>query len=198
MTSEPSSIRTPVPPQVVDAALQSWGKSGRQSTFTVSGQSMEPFLFAGDELLIIHGKDNIHIGGLIAYRQGDHLVVHRLLRAFQWRGEPMMLLRGDNNDAPDPLILLDRLVGRVSAVHRGGRSYAIETPLWRAGSLLIALLDRFPITFDQWATSMRRRLLPGRPASESGRSRRVLFRVFDIPARLLTHTLWKIARHDRL
>lgn len=198
MHGEPLSSKTYVPPQVVDAALHSWGESGRQSTFTVIGQSMEPFLFAGDELLIVHGKEDIHVGGLIAYRKGHSLVVHRLLRMVRVSGEPLMQLQGDNNDRPDPPVQPDRLVGRVVAVRRGGRSYALETPLWRGASRLIAACYRRPITLGQWAGTARRKISPDRTVSGFGRPYRLALRVCAIPARLLTFVLWKFARYDRV
>ena len=43
-------------------------------------------------MLIRHGRDNIRTGGLIAFRQEDSLVVHRLLRIVYLRGEKMVLL----------------------------------------------------------------------------------------------------------
>ena len=186
---------TPVPPQVVDAALHHWGDSGRQSTFTVSGRSMEPCLFAGDRLLIRHGRENIHIGGLIAYRQDDTLVVHRLLRIFTLRGERVMLLRGDNNDRPDPLIPIDKLVGRATAVMREDRIYRIDTPLWRGASLLIALLARFPVTLEQWLGRMRRRWFPDRHAAAPTR---VIVRAFALPGHFLIRLLWKLSPYAPL
>lgn len=197
MSSEPPA-KASIPPHVVDAALQQWGETGRHSTFNVSGQSMEPFLFAGDQVLLRHGEDNIRIGELVAYRQGDTLVVHRLLRVFRLRGERVMLLRGDNNDYPDPLIPMDKLVGRATAVIRGGRTYRIDRPLWRWASCFLALFARFPLTLEQWVGGMRRRWLPGRPAAGSARARRLVGRVFALPGRLLTCMLWKFAPHDRV
>ena len=164
------STKAPIPAQVVDAALKQWGDSGRQSTFNVSGKSMEPFLIAGDELLIRHGWHNIHTGGLIAYRQGDSLVVHRLLRIFSLRGERVMLLRGDNNNFSDPLIPVDKLVGSVTAVTRGDRTFQIDTPLWIWASFIIAFFARFPLTLEQWIGGMRRRWFPGRRSAKIGRA----------------------------
>ncbi|HRN68437.1 MAG TPA: signal peptidase I [Promineifilum sp.] len=194
----PTDSKPPTPPAVLDAALQSWGNAGRQIVFPMSGQSMEPFLKAGDQLLITHGREHIRVGTLVAYRQDDKLIVHRLLHVFDRSREPMMLLRGDNNNYPDLLIPLDRLIGRVSAVRRGDRSYTLETPLWRGASRLIAACYRWPITLGQWAGAARRRLFPNRPVSDFGRSYRLSLRVFTIPARFLTFMLWKFARYDRI
>jgi hypothetical protein len=182
----------------VDAALRYWGESGRRSIFTVSGQSMEPFLFAGDQLLIRHGGDNIHTGGLIAYRQEDSLVVHRLLRIFYLRGEKVMLLRGDNNDDPDPLIPIDKLVGCAIAVNRGGKTYQIDTPLWRWTSRLIALFARFPLTLEQWSGGLKRRWFPDYQVAGPAKAHRRKVRSFALPGRFLIFLLWKFSRYDQL
>lgn len=187
--------KSPVPPQVVDAALRQWGDSGRESIFTISGKSMEPCLFAGDQLLIRHGRDKIKVGGLIAYRKGDSLVVHRLLRIFDLRGEKVMLLRGDNNDYPDPLVPVDRLIGRATALTREGRTYQIETPLWILASLIIAFFARFPLTLEQWVGAVWRRWFPNRHVAGVSKKHPLVMKTLALPGHFLIFLLWKFSKH---
>ncbi|HNS38632.1 MAG TPA: hypothetical protein PKJ56_00125, partial [Promineifilum sp.] len=94
--------KSSVSPPVIDAALTHWAAVGRRSTFPMAGRSLWPFLREGDQVTVVHGDYSHRPGTLIVYRHGDGLAVHRLLRAFTLHGEPVMLLRGDNNARPDP------------------------------------------------------------------------------------------------
>lgn len=158
---------------------------------------MWPFLLEGDQVTIAHGASGRHPGALIVFRQQDSLAVHRLLNEFTQHGKPVMLLRGDNNEDVDPLLLMDRYVGRVIAIQRGARLYNVDSPLWAGAGWLIALLGRLPMTFESWTKKGRQQLRPGRQADSSGRLRRAMLRATKPPIRLITFLLWKVARHDQ-
>lgn len=190
--------KSSVSPPVIDAALTHWAAVGRRSTFPMAGRSMWPFLREGDQVTVVHGDYSHRPGTLIVYRHGDGLAVHRLLRVFTLHGEPVMLLRGDNNARPDPPLHQERWVGRVVAIQRSNQVYHVDSPLWVGAGWLIAFLGRMTATLEGWASAGRRRLFPNRPAEGPGRLHQVVLLMSRLPIRLITFVLWKIAPHAQV
>ena len=85
-----------------------------------SGTSMLPLIQLGDKIVVEHEKGYLSPGTIVVYRQGDHLISHRLLRVLSSSGE-MMQTMGDNALRPDPVVQAKLVHGRVTGVRRGTR-----------------------------------------------------------------------------
>jgi len=88
--------------------------------FRARGFSMYPFIRDGDVISVASpDRRTPGVGQVVAFIHPDtgKLVVHRVLR----RRSAAWLLRGDNVRESDGLVPLDRIVGRVISVERGGR-----------------------------------------------------------------------------
>jgi hypothetical protein len=135
----------PLPRPVVDAALEAWAGAGRTSRVPVQGTSMAPLLRPGDVAFVAHGRARLWPGDLLAYRAGDRVVVHRLLR----RRGASLRLAGDNRPEADAPVPPGAVLGRVVAFERGGVVRGLRSPLARALGWTVAAA--FPLR--------RRRLL---------------------------------------
>jgi hypothetical protein len=179
-----------MPPEVVETALESWAQTGKQSKFSVIGNSMYPFLLPDDTLLIAHGCGQVHPGELLAFRRGKTLVVHRLLQIYKDGSVMTLLLKGDNCDQPDPIILADQVVGRVDAIQRGEVRVDLGAPSWRIASCAIAGSARLGLFIDRWGRCMKRHFVGHKPNSLTASIRRVILALFSIPGRVLSWMLW--------
>jgi len=172
--------RDKLPVQLLDAAVQLLGESGRGGSVRVLGTSMAPTLLEGETLAVEFAPSALRRGDLLLFRQADYLVVHRLLGPARFAdGRPCLRTRGDARIALDPPVDPVRVVGRVTAVLRsrswrsfrgaGARGYALAVAwhdlFWafagvvasRADRLLRAL--RLPGPFHGWTAATDRALL---------------------------------------
>lgn len=108
---------------------------GSPLRFVTRGGSMSPFLRPGDRVTVeplSPSRGELRVGDVVTFRDphSDRIFVHRLLsrRAGGW------IAQGDRNPFPDGLIGDPLLLGRVTAVERGGRGRFL--PRGRLGVLL--------------------------------------------------------------
>jgi len=73
--------------------------------------SMEPWIDAGDVVLVLPTKD-LHVGNVYVYRLGTMLVIHRLTKI---KGD-VLTFRGDNNFRDDLPVRKEQIVGLVFGV----------------------------------------------------------------------------------
>ncbi|MBQ6813545.1 MAG: signal peptidase I [Methanobrevibacter sp.] len=100
----------------------------------VSG-SMEPVMYRGDivviekaNLLGIHEFDphTVQEGDIVVYdaKWYDSPVIHRIIKIAERNGTTCYMIKGDNNDAPDPYwVTADQITARVLTV--GGNPLVI-------------------------------------------------------------------------
>ena len=188
--SNPPLEKIPLPQPVVETALQSWGRAGKHSIFSISGNSMRPFLLPGDTVLIAYGCEQARPGDLLAFRQGTTLIVHRLLQMRTDGSAVMFLLKGDNRNQPDPLVPSNRVVGRVCAIHRGETKVNLEAPAWRTASRAIAASARLSLAIDRWGRRATRQLVGPSPNPFFASIRRAVLTLLSIPGRVLSWMLW--------
>jgi len=109
--------------------------------FRASGFSMEPFLLAGDELIVKTPRDGrFAVGDILLYRSAFHRrpVAHRLVRIAAGH---QYLLRSDAHLIFQEWVPREAILGRVEWVRRGNRLFAIrgnpmtETFHWAAARL---------------------------------------------------------------
>jgi hypothetical protein len=134
------------PQELLDAAVELLGKSGRSGTFRVQGDSMVPTLRPGRRFAVEFEPERLWPGMLLLYRQVDYLVVHRLLGDSRRRdGRSGYRTRGDGRIALDPTLDAERIVGRVVAVEGDGAWWSLDG----AGARLYARLMAWHALF--WA-----------------------------------------------
>jgi signal peptidase I len=109
-----------------------WKDVGKESALRVSGWSMYPLIEDGDEVLIMHSHDAIRAGDTIAFKHGQRIIVHRVLRCYDVRGKTSYVNRGDNNLHIDSRVGDIGILGRVVAVvKKNGKKVGLESPLFR-------------------------------------------------------------------
>ncbi len=86
----------------VAAAILIWPAAlgGSTSYVVVTGESMEPTLYAGD--LVVLRKGTYEVGDVVAYEPFEDSgaqVIHRIL---EFKDDGAIILQGDNNDFIDP------------------------------------------------------------------------------------------------
>ena len=116
---------------VTTAMLDLWRDSRQEFTLRLEGRSMLPVAAPGDRVTIqpLH-NEQLRCGDIVALRQGETLVVHRLLGARSGdQGGVLYCQKGDNSPAwswAEP----DTVLGRVTAIHGMDRSLRLSRPPW--------------------------------------------------------------------
>jgi len=78
--------------------------------YMVMGDSMYPTLLPYDIVFAIPRAiltDPLKEGDIIIYRLGDKLIIHRIIKVVEGEG---YIVKGDNNPAPDPILVRDNMV----------------------------------------------------------------------------------------
>jgi hypothetical protein len=145
---EPSGKRVVDLPDMPGMAeeILSRGFAGRVA-FT--GTSMTPMLRHGDFLVVQALPGAPARGDVLLYRSGPRLVAHRFLRT---RGA-LWLLKGDATAGAAEVVEKDRIVGRVVALQRGGKTRRIDRGAFR-------ILNPLAGTLSPWLPSLLLRTAP--------------------------------------
>ena len=122
---------------LVSPVFDLWKTTGKSLSLTVHGNSMRPLLRPGDRVTIrMAGPADVRRGDIVAFRQGEGIVVHRCVG---WRtagGSKWFCEKGDSQAAwrwvPE-----DHVAGRVESLERDGRARDMGRWPW---SLLNRLL----------------------------------------------------------
>jgi signal peptidase I len=190
----PSVKKSPVPDLVVDIALESWQSSGKQSSFTVTGDSMRPFLLSGDILLINHDWKDSCPGDLLAYRLGSRLVVHRLFRIEHDGTERLLYLKGDNRIRHDAPVKASQVVGRVFAVKRGNKIFHPNQQTRWIVSQVFVLIALFSFPCERIAIKIKQTWFPDVRTSHANKVLKLMLTIITAPGRLLSYLVWKLSR----
>jgi hypothetical protein len=134
-----------------------------------ASSSMAPLIRPGDWLRLDPlPRGRLSIGTLVAYRSGERLVMHRVLR---W-SDAGLVAKGDALPSPDPLVPWDHVVGRVNALRRlDGRVVDFGRFPWPALNALLGVI-----------ASLAWRLCRDAPEDPTSRpTRRPLWRALRLP-----------------
>ena len=120
---------------VLIALLQSSLARGQTCYLTVSSDSMAPLLQAGDEVAVVaRPPGRLRRGDIVVVDEESGLLTHRY-----WGkdGKGKLVTRGDRSLVFDPAWEPERLLGRVNARRRRGRTLSLErgTGAWLAAHL---------------------------------------------------------------
>ncbi|HEY3176116.1 MAG TPA: signal peptidase I [Candidatus Polarisedimenticolia bacterium] len=107
----------------------------------VTSSSMSPRIEAGDLVSIVRAEPRSLLPGDVVVFRSDEagLVVHRVI----WRNNPLgqpthVFTKGDASGCLDRSVSIDRIVGRVEGIDKGGGHRSPTTPLDRVRCLLLA------------------------------------------------------------
>jgi signal peptidase len=93
-------------------------RDGRTIRFCAHGMSMRPTIQHGDFVTVEPiDASEIRRGDILLYRDGDHVIAHRVVGLSASR---RLLLCGDGIETPDQPVRPDQVLGRVVALERGG------------------------------------------------------------------------------
>ena len=125
------------------------------------GTSMFPLISTGDRIIVSPVKEYA-VGDIVVFRRNDALVCHRLVRFFERDGTRCGQTRGDSFLNPDEPVPVERILGKVIMIERGGLSFPRRVlllifPSLRFGTLnavVFSALVRMQGTFRRFAEFM--------------------------------------------
>jgi hypothetical protein len=116
--------------------LDTLGKFGRCDV-TVYGESMKPFIRRGDVATIVASNSPPLRGEVVAFFNGNQLIVHRVLRRKKNGDRTWSLaVYGDSSPCSGGTVLSSRVIGIVRHIKRDGRKHS----LWLSSPLRILAL----------------------------------------------------------
>ena len=103
-------------PERLAALCQQWQAEEREIWITLRGGSMSPTILPGTRFCLRCHTDLPTVGEIIAYRQGNVLVVHRLVEIAGAPDALRLICLGDGNVVPDLPVPANGVVGTVTAI----------------------------------------------------------------------------------
>jgi len=104
--------------------------TGKEVQTDIRGASMRPLLAEGDRVsLQLLAPEKLKTGDLLAFLEGPHLVVHRLIRKQRRRGSWWFCQKGDNSSNWS-WITADKILGKAGAVRRASRTLDLARWPW--------------------------------------------------------------------
>jgi len=116
-------------------------KSSGQAKLVVTGTSMLSSIWPGDILEVRRqNATDICPGDVVLFERDGRLLAHRVVEKVGGPERTLLVTRGDGLTAPDWPVSPEELLGRVTAILRGGRR--IEPCLTRWGRVVSWVLSR--------------------------------------------------------
>lgn len=103
----------------------------------VRGSSMWPLFRRGDYLLV-NRQNDCHPGAIIAFRQRNVTITHRVWRKISSYCGTVFYTKGDSSFRRDPLVRSSRVLGVVVARIRDGKYCGTNNFWWRCIGVLAA------------------------------------------------------------
>jgi hypothetical protein len=160
-----------LPESYLAVALELLRERGEAQWLPVTGRSMLPLIWPGDEVLVTAVGQPPARGHILTFMQDGQLTSHRLLRAIEVDGQRRYITKGDNQWQPDPPIDAVAVVGRVVAVRRGERVWEGNGRFWRWSNRYLTVLMGFQARLYPLFQPLR---LPLRPLTALYRRLRLL------------------------
>jgi hypothetical protein len=130
-------------------------KSSGQAKLAVTGTSMLSSIWPGDILEVRRQKAaEICPGEVVLFERDGRLLAHRVVEKVSGPERTLLITRGDGLRAPDWPVSPEELLGRVTAILRGGRR--LEPRLTRWGQVVSWVLSRSDLC-TRLALRLRRR-----------------------------------------
>jgi hypothetical protein len=149
-----------LPKPYLTTALDLLRESGQAQWLPVTGRSMMPLIWPGDEVLVTADWQPAARGDILTFVQDGQLNTHRLLRMTNVGGQMVYTTKGDNLWQPDPPLAATAVIGRVIAVRRGQKVWSENDRwrgrLWRLGNRYFTRLMGPLVRLYQLAQPLRR------------------------------------------
>lgn len=132
----------------LQAVVELWGLAGKHSVLPMHGYSMAPLLHEGDQIIIEYGAKSVRIGDILAFRQDDRMVIHRVLSVAR-KGSAIScwITKGDNNMNIDLPVTPEQVIGRVVGACCSGCTRRIDTFGWRVTGYTTAVFGKLIMSF---------------------------------------------------
>ncbi len=117
----------------------------------VLGSSMWPLFRRGDHLLVKRQND-CHPGAIIAFRQRNVTITHRVWRKISSHCGTVFYTKGDSSFRRDPRVVPSQVLGVVVGRMREGKFRAISSPRWRRIGMLAACIIPAIAKTYQWVS----------------------------------------------
>jgi len=110
--------------------------AGEALYITARGHCMSPLIEDGARLSVERRRHYLPGDILVCRSAAGNYQVHRLLGAARWRGQKLLVTRGDNSTRTDGRIHLDQVLGKVTGGDCDPRAVSIPlsrrfTSLWK-------------------------------------------------------------------
>ena len=106
------------------------------------GKTMWPFLYEGDELIVVPIEENpFQVGDIVTFWDGDKFPTKRVIRRIEHEGE--VLIRGDNVPLQEFYVPEEDVLGLVVARKRDGKWIYRKGLYWKLFSFWIVKRERF-------------------------------------------------------
>jgi hypothetical protein len=116
-------------------------KSSGEAKLAVTGTSMLPTIWPGDVLEVQRQQAaEISPGDVVLCERKGGFLAHRVVGKVDGPERTLLITRGDASPAPDLPVTPEQLLGRVTAILRGGRR--LEPRLTRWGRVVSWVLAR--------------------------------------------------------
>jgi hypothetical protein len=116
-------------PAFIPELAASFLREGKHARFSVTGESMRPFIRSGDIVLAIPASEAIFERGdaVFATLENGTFMVHRIIQLATKKGTPLQLrLAGDGMLGHDHEIAADAIIGKIVAIERDGKSIGLR------------------------------------------------------------------------
>ena len=167
-------------PAVVETARDLSKAAGGTVRLPVSGASMSPLLRQGDVVVVRMGQGGPRLGDVVVRRQGEALVVHRVVRVTG----SCFVTKGDAVLTADPPAGEEDILGIVTAVE-GAVHVDLTRGIWRGVNPVLAVYSRSVAGLWKWMSAWGRRWLPRQSLPGLWLARRALLFAFKVPLYLL-------------
>ena len=139
-----------------DLALEVLNSTG-EARLPVTGTSMLPALWPGDVVEVRRQSMAETLPGeIVVFDRDGRLLTHRVVGKVDAPEGVLLIARGDALRRPDPAINPEELLGRVTAIWRGGRRLEPRLTYW--GRVAAWVFSRSTL-FVRVALRLRRRLI---------------------------------------
>ena len=116
---------------------------GKTLSFRIISNSMSPLIEVGDVVRVSRAEaSRVRIGDVVAFQDGQKVVVHRIIGR-SWSKQQLIFRHRGDGGAVSRKIPAKNLIGRVSAVKKRGIEISLDAPRYVIGGRVMGLRLRF-------------------------------------------------------
>lgn len=133
-------------------------KSPTRFRVPVQGNSMSPLIEAHDKIIAESvRRHGLRRGALIVFRDGENLIVHRIVRKRDKDGQVLFCQLGDNSSAYS-WVSEEDVLGQVRAVVKGGKLIPLDGPFALLAASGIRLMGSVFVRSDAFLNDVQKKL----------------------------------------